>query len=830
MANGKRSSRKKNKKNERSVWSYIWRIGLALIIALILIVVGVGAKWINEAPELTEESLQETFGSTLVDKDGTAYYTFGGQDQDVLEPNEVSDVLETAIVSIEDQRFYEHHGIDPIRIAGAAFSNFTSGGLQGGSTITQQLVKLSVFSTGKADQTIKRKVQEAWLAIQLERHYSKEQILTMYINKVYMSDNIYGMGTAAEYYYGKEVKDLTLPQAALIAGLPQAPNEYNPYNNPENAKKRRDTVLYEMVDYGAITEAQAAEASEIPIDDGLKAQDTSDGQEQIVDAYVKQALKEIEEKTDIDPYNAGATIHTNLDLDAQTYLYDLLNSDNYVDYPNDDFQAGVSVLDTQTGQVLALGGGRNSEGQLAYSRATELDRSVGSTMKPLTVYGPAIENLKYSTAHILDDSKYSFPTGDSLGNYDGRYEGDIPMRRALVDSRNVPTARLLEEVGLDKADSFVKGLGISLNNGDGLYWSNAIGGDVTPMQLSASYAAFANEGNYTDPYTVSSISLQDGQEIDLTPETTQAMSDYTAYMVTDMLKDVANKYSEVTDRLGNIPNAGKTGTTNYTNEQIQKYNIPQGNFPDRWYAGYTPNYSISVWTGYDYQFESGHNLSYSNKSGTLAIDIYGLMMQFMTADGNNPDWQKPSDVESYSIVKGSNPPTLANTSQSSTKELFVKGNKSELPQKAEEETTSKNEKPAAPTDLTASYDTEEKRIKISWKAPSDVKVSHYKVTIDGKSSTTDGTSYDYPNPETGKSVSISVSTVVNDQESNPVTIKVDIPDEDEEDDENEDEDDSDETTSEESESSSSSSSETSAETTSSESKKRMQSTESSKAE
>ena len=776
--NKSRKERREKKKNRKTPWGYIWRIALALIVILAIIVGGVSIYWVATSPELTEADLRETFGSTLVDSEGTEYYTLGSREQVVLEPSDVSENLESAVLAIEDQRFYEHPGVDPIRIAGAAISNLTSDSLQGGSTITQQLVKLSVFSTTDEDQNIKRKVQEAWLALELERNYSKEQILTMYMNKVYMSDNVYGMGTAAEYYYGKTVNELTLPQAALLAGMPQAPNAYNPYDYPEQATERRDTVIYSMLEANFITEAQAEEAYAVPITEGLQERDTTSGSDLVVDAYVKQVLAEIEEKTDIDPYSAGATIYTNIDLDAQQYLYDLLNSDEYINFPDEELQAGVSVLNSQNGQVVALGGGRNSEGRLAYNRATELDRSIGSAMKPITVYGPAIESEQYSTAHILEDSEYAFPTGDELRNYDREYEGDITMRRALVDSRNIPTARLLEDIGLETADQFAKGIGVSLNDGDGLYWSDAIGGIVTPMQLSASYAAFANGGNYTDPYTVSRIVLRDGQEIDLTPETTQAMSDYTAYMITDMLKDASGQYSAINNYLGGIPNAGKTGTTNYTEEQMAENNIPEDNFPDRWYSGYTTNYSISVWTGYDYQFEEGNSLNYNDGTGTLVFDIYGLMMQYMSQDVENNDWQMPESVVEHDVIVGSDPPAIApaNASVQTTSELFVEGNEPEVSTEVqEEETSAETSDLVAPSGLTATYNAEANAVQIQWNAVSGLENPTYGLTINGNTTGVDGTSYTLDNPQPGSTVTISLTTRSGGDESSPTSITVPIP-------------------------------------------------------
>lgn len=676
-----RSRRRRSSQNHRGSSTAWWKKILAgvagVLAAFFIAIMGVIVFWIATAPTVTEADLIGSRGSTLVDRNGEEIYTLGGTEQDLIEYDDVPPVLEAAVLAIEDQRFYQHRGVDPIRIGGAIVANLKDGfGAQGGSTITQQLVKLSVFSTTEADQNIKRKVQEAWIAMQLERDFSKEQILTMYINKVYMSDNIYGMGTASEYYYGKPASDLDIHEAALLAGLPQLPNEYNPYLNPDSAKSRRDTVIYSMVDAGFISEDQAEQAYDVPIEAGLEERSFSSTPNMVIDSYVKQVLEEVQEKTDIDPYNAGATIHTNMDQQAQQHVYDVLNSDQFVQYPSDEFQAATTVVDVKTGQVLAMGGGRKVEDAMGYNRATELDRSIGSTMKPLSVYGPIIDFEQYSTYHQVVDEPYEFPTGDRLENVDLNYMGQISMRESLVRSRNITTAKFFEKVGLDRAEEFLNRIGIeNMNDGNGLYWSNAIGGEITPSQLAGSYAAFGNGGQYTDPYTVRSISMPTGEEIDLTPETTQAMEDYTAYMVTDMLKDAAATYPNLQQiTASGVPHAGKTGTTNYADEVKQQHNIPNGVFPDRWYAGYTSDYSISVWTGYDKQLEEGNWMSFNDPSGYLALSIYDAIMAelIQSEEAMNADWEQPESVKTYQIVDGSNPPREA--SSGGVTELFVKGN------------------------------------------------------------------------------------------------------------------------------------------------------------
>src|SRR5699024_2514179 len=270
----KQSKRTKNTK-KTSAGTWIKRILLTLITLFLLAIVAGGALftyYASNAPEMTEDDLLGSFSSDLVDMNGDIFYTLGGESRDYANANEYPEVMTQAMTAIEDQRFYDHMGIDPIGIARAAAGYVLNRGqiVGGGSTITQQLVKLAVFSTLKEDQTLERKAQEAWLAIQLERQLSKEQILTLYMNKIHMAGNVYGIATAAEEYYGKHVSELEVHEAALFAGMPQAPNYYNPYTNPEKAEYRRNLVLDEMVNFGSITQSEADAAKEIPITEGLQ--------------------------------------------------------------------------------------------------------------------------------------------------------------------------------------------------------------------------------------------------------------------------------------------------------------------------------------------------------------------------------------------------------------------------------------------------------------------------------------------------------------------------------------------------------------------------------
>ncbi|MDN6344873.1 MAG: penicillin-binding protein, partial [Tetragenococcus koreensis] len=272
QSDSRASRHQQNGPKKRSVGSILLKIFVTLfIIAGIVLIAGAGlfAFYAKDAPALSEEELDATVSSKLYAANGEIFQDIGSERREKISPTDVPQQLEDAIVSIEDRRFYNHIGVDPIRIAGSAFSNMTSQDLQGGSTLTQQLIKLSYFSTSEEDQTLKRKAQEAWLAVKLERQHSKQEILTYYINKVYMSNGFYGMQTASQAFYGKSLNELSLAETALIAGMPNAPNYYDPYVNQEEAQERRDTVLYTMLDNNKITQQEYEEAENTPVDDGL---------------------------------------------------------------------------------------------------------------------------------------------------------------------------------------------------------------------------------------------------------------------------------------------------------------------------------------------------------------------------------------------------------------------------------------------------------------------------------------------------------------------------------------------------------------------------------
>lgn len=666
------NNKKSPKKNQRKRGSSN-RSGMALWKKILLGIVGAGVvvgvalsiiaySWISDSPTLTEEDLYGTIASSIYDNEGNIVYETSQNDRIIVDESDISQTTFDAVTSIEDRRFMEHNGFDPIRIAGSFLANLKAGGItQGGSTLTQQLVKLTSFSTKEEDQTYKRKVQEIWLAIQLEQDYTKQEIFEFYINKVYMANGVYGMGTAAEVYYGKSLSELSIAQTALLAGMPQAPNAYDPYSDPDAAEERRNLVLAEMLENEKITQEEYDEAVATPIEDGLQDIDTESTEQSetaiMLDSYIQVVADEVEE-AGYDMYSDGLQIYTHLDMDAMTEIYNTIEDEDGYYFTNDNMQAAASLVDTKTGNILALYGGRNQEGQLSYNRATQLERSVGSSIKPFADYATAIEYLNYSTESSIKDEEYTYSDGTEINNWDNLYQGTITLRQALIGSRNIPALKLLQEVGTEQVDEFLQGMGIVLNDGDGVLESNAIGGEITPLQLSAAFATLGNYGEYNQPRAVDYFTTFDGEEVTIDSTSTQAMEDSTAYMVTDMLKDnfTDTAYGLSTNyHTPGLAEAGKSGTTNYTKEEAAKLGVDSSAVPDTWMSGYTTDYALSIWTGYDNPF-STDEVGYIDGSDRHIVSyLYQAIMGYLSTTSENADWVQPDSVHEVKLVKDAIP-------------------------------------------------------------------------------------------------------------------------------------------------------------------------------
>ena len=637
-------------------WSF------TLIMLGVISGVGLFAYYAKDAPIVTQTKLQSEGSSALYTSDGKLLLTLGAERRNYLHSDEIPQRMKDAVISVEDKRFYkEPLGLDPIRIAGSLLANIKGHDISaGGSGITQQLIKLSVFSTDTSQRTLRRKAQEAWLAMQISRQYSKEQILEFYINKVYMGYNTFGLGTAASYYFGKSPSKLDLAQTALLAGMLNAPIKFDPYLYPQNAQYRRDIVLYAMLKNNKITNQEYQQAIKEPVQTGLRPRHSNNDHSErrkIDDPYIKEVVNEAQEKG-FDPYNSNLKITVNIDQKAQNELYELANS-NKIPFTNDKMQVGATVVDPINGHVVAIVGGRHLPNlALSYNRAVQTGRSTGSSIKPILDYAPAIEYKNWSTAQILSDTPYIYSgTNIQLFDWDNRYLGPVTMRYALEQSRNVPAVRTLEDVGFNKGIKFAKKMGINIEKKQGL--SAAIGANASSLQMAGAYGALANDGVYHKPQFISKIETPDGIVRNYDTSGERVMKSSTAYMITDMLKGVITRGSGMQAKIKNLHQAGKTGTVKYSDAEINKYPSYRGTPKDSWFAGYTPKYSIAVWTGYDTLSDG----KISGQGENAAQLLYKNMMTYLMKEKGNPDWHKPDTVVSQKYLSG----------RTVTNELYVKG-------------------------------------------------------------------------------------------------------------------------------------------------------------
>ncbi|GGC99279.1 penicillin-binding protein 1A [Pontibacillus salipaludis] len=768
-----RAARKKQQKQskEKGKKSVVKRIFTTLlIIGLVGALLGGGlfVYYVQGAPNLDEAKLSDPYSTKLYDANGDLFAELGTQKRTKITYEDVPQVLENAVLATEDVRFFDHFGIDLQRIGGAIYANITEGfGAQGASTITQQVVKRSFLSPKKS---IERKVQEQWLALKLEQKYSKEQIFSMYLNKIYYGNNAYGVASAAKLYFNKDLNELTLPEAALLAGLPQRPSAYDPYKNPDLAQERKNVVLDLMVQHEKISEAEAKEAKAVKVQSMLSEKTETNIP---YDAFIEQVLKEIQGKVDdVNVYEDGLKVYTTLDPNAQQKAEQLLDENGGISFPDQELQTAATVLDTNTGAIRAIAGGRNTEGiNATFNYAIDGESQPGSTFKPIMDYGPAIEHLKWSTHHQLNDEPYNYLTGEKneIRNWDGRFMGQMSAREALARSRNVPAVKTLNEVGLEKALSFAEGLGIEFNEKTKVE-SNAIGGgeNVTTLELAEAYAAFGNEGVHNEAFSVTRIEFQDGSEpLEFEQKSNVAMNDSTAYMVTDMLKDVVSSSIGTGTRanVSGLPLAGKTGTTNEDK--------------DSWFTGYTTNYTISVWTGYGNDKRSIPDDNYSKYIPQL---YFQTLMSHISQGVETADFKKPSSVVESKVEAGTSPAKLPSEYTPSNLiryELFVKGTEPTNRSQAYDQLN--------PVEgLQANYDQGKQSITLSWQYKQD-KDRPVTFTVKGASggqspqTITEGikeTKIQIPNVQPGETYSFEVTAVSernNGNTSSPKTVQIDVP-------------------------------------------------------
>lgn len=659
------------------------------------------------APEFDESLLYVTNPTVILDKDGNEKAKLGTEKRVTITYDEIPEVLVDAIVATEDSRFFEHNGVDWARFLKASFYQVLGVKSAGGaSTLTMQVSKNAY--TSKEDTGIKgiiRKFTDVYVAMfRIEKNYTKEQIMEFYVNSQYLGKNAYGVEQVSRNYFGKSAKDLNVAEAAMIAGLFQAPGRYDPYKNPEATEKRRQTVLYLMLRHGYITKEEYNIAKDLTVEKIVIPKEDSvyaNGDISPYQSFIDTVVEEVQEKTGKNPYTTPMTIYTTLDTSIQDYVNDIMSGSNYT-WENDVVQAGIAVVNVKDGSISAIGGNRNLNAIDNYNYATDGDRQIGSTAKPLYDYGPAIEYNNWSSYNIVVDEPITYSDGTPINNWDGSYEGFETARTALMGSRNIPALKAFKNNNKQDIIEFVTKLGLTpeiysckdgykrekrkcINKNDPndvvdatrantLHEAHAIGGynGESPLNMAAAYAAFGNNGTYTTPYSFTKLIYQEtGEEYVNDIKKTKAMSEETAYIISDMLASTATQAMGGYYNINGVRYAAKTGTTNYDSKILEAKNMQwSGAINDIWTIGYNTEYSIGVWYGYD-KLSTENYLKIGTVQHTRLFNAVGKKVFTNTNYFTQPSGVVAVEVESdcpeATLPSEFTPANLRRT------ELFIKG-------------------------------------------------------------------------------------------------------------------------------------------------------------
>lgn len=606
---------------------------IRLFIALCLVVfAGLGFGYIFAAYQslpAVGNNMRPAVSSQVFDSHGRLITTLhSDQNRLPIDINKVPQNLQNAFIAAEDNRFYEHIGIDPIGIFRAIFANLTNRGIaQGGSTITQQLAKNAFLSQ---EQTLKRKIQEAMLALEIEHKYSKKEILEMYMNQIYFGQGAYGIQTAAKTYFNKDVNELTLTQCAMLAGLPKSPNYYSPFNNLNEAKKRKNVVLDQMVKYGYVSAAEAEDAKNQDL--GLSKSHQSKEADEYA-SFIDYVSQQVAKKYGDDAlYKEGLKIYTTMDVDKQHAAVRAMRNlpNNYTDENGlTQPQAAIVSIDPKTGHILAMVGGR---GQDSFNRASMAVRQPGSAFKPF-VYLTALQH-DMTPDTTMNDQPVTYGNW-SPKNAGGSYSGTMTLSDALAHSVNTIAVQLADQVGTKNIIANAKKMGITTLDAKDDNLAMALGGltkGVTPLEMASAYGTFANKGVHVKPTAIVKILdrngnvLEDASTLEKEETKTRVMSEREAYEMTTMLEGVIDHGTGTAAAIGR-PAAGKTGTTDDNK--------------DAWFVGYTPDIVTAVWIGDD---TGSHSLG-EIYGGTIPAEIWKDYMSSATSDESGGDFSAPSGME-----------------------------------------------------------------------------------------------------------------------------------------------------------------------------------------
>ncbi len=600
-----KKKKKKTKKEKKIIWKRIFIILFSLGIMGLLAICFFFFLIVKNAPDFDPERLYKKESSIIYDKDGNIIAKIGSEKRENITYEEMPEVLVDAIIATEDARFFQHNGFDLPRFSVAFIKQLLGNSSAGGaSTLTMQLNKNNYTSTVSSGwDGIVRKFTDIYMAIfKIEKQYTKKEILEFYANSNYLGSGAYGVEQASLTYFGKNAKDLNLSEAALIAGLFNAPTYYDPYQNPEEAESRRLVVLSLMERHGYITREEREIAKKLTVEKILKK--TSDTEIEKYQSFINNVTKEVLKNTGNNPYEVSMEIYTTMNASIQEHVDNLFAGTGDYEWENDKVQAATVVLDVDTGAIVAIASGRNRNSAFGYSYATDATRQIGSTAKPFYDYGPGIEFENWSTYTPFTDEPHAYSDGTKISNWNRTYEGFRTLHEALRVSRNIPALKAFQANKNANIKTFVTNLGLSpeIDANGKLHEAHALGGynAENPLSMAAAYAAFANGGYYNKPYSVSKIVYRETGDVwEYKGKKTKAMSEETAYMINRVLKD-AGQYGLGSWRyINGAEYFAKTGTSNYDSQIIEMHNYPSNAVNDLWLNGANPKYAISVWYGYE---------------------------------------------------------------------------------------------------------------------------------------------------------------------------------------------------------------------------------------
>lgn len=710
----------KNSKNRKAVKTF-FIILLALIILGILCFIGFFIYISSTSNKKYDvEKLERKETTIIYDQKNQVVANLGSEKREKLTYDEIPEILIDAIIATEDSRYFQHNGVDAPRFLKAVLGQLLGhGDAGGGSTITMQVSKNSLTSIEAAGiEGIIRKFSDIYLSMfKLEKNYTKQQILEFYVNTPYLGGSSYGIEQAAQTYFKKHASELNLAEASIIAGLFQAPGAYDPLVYPEDTEARRDTVLSLMVKHGYITKEEKEIAEQIKVVDLIKQNENGSSKNEYQD-YIDYVLQEVENDYGIDAYATPLLIYTNLDTTKQKELNKVFTGETFK-WANDTIQGGAVALDSSSGKILAIGAGRNRSGERTFSYATDIERQIGSTAKPIFDYSPGIEFLNWSTGQIFKDEPWSYSGGSGkIVNYDSAYLGNITLRYSLSDSRNVPAVKAFQEVnkaiGNQKLTEYVTSLGLKPElEGGYLHEAHSVGAfnGASPLQMAGAYQAFSNGGTYYKPYAINKIVLRETEEeFEHEEVKNKVMSDATAYMITDVLRAVPSQIGASYTTNDQI--AAKTGTTNYDSQTAKSWGYPSNATPDGWIVGYTPNMVVAIWTGYT---ENIANVYLTQNQMVAQRNNFFKACAKATLNSSGATFKRPSNVISVQLEKGTTLLASENTPKDQiVTELFKKGTEPT-------QTSSKYKALNNVNNLKATYDG--KKTSLTWDSltkPSDI--------------------------------------------------------------------------------------------------------------